>query len=228
MTVLDTVRHELIIDEGSARNILAGFMFKGEDVFKTVDSLSGGELSRLKLCLLMQRDVNFLILDEPTNHLDIQSREWIEEALDAFEGTILFVSHDRYFIRKFASSVCELEDGKLLRFDGDYESFREYRRIIEEERKREASVETRDDRPRQERIRKPSPKTLEKKLAAIEADISETEALLLDIEQEMEQHAADYVRLEELLSEKDSLSARLEELYGKWMETHQLMADIEP
>jgi ATPase subunit of ABC transporter with duplicated ATPase domains len=228
MSVLDTVRHELTIDEGSARNILAGFMFRGEDVFKTMDSLSGGELSRLKLCLLMQRDVNFLILDEPTNHLDIQSREWIEEALDAFEGTILFVSHDRYFIRKFASSVCELEDGKLLRFDGDYESFREYRRIIEEERKREASVETRDDRPRQERIRKPSPKTLEKKLAAIEADISETEALLLDIEQEMEQHAADYVRLEELLSEKDSLSARLEELYGKWMETHKLMEDTAP
>ena len=71
MSVLDTVRHELTIDEGSARNILAGFMFRGEDVFKTMDSLSGGELSRLKLCLLMQQDVNFLILDDPTNHLDI-------------------------------------------------------------------------------------------------------------------------------------------------------------
>ena len=140
MSVLDTVRHELTIDEGSARNILAGFMFRGEDVFKTMDSLSGGELSRLKLCLLMQRDVNFLILTS-FNHLDIQSREWIEEALDAFEGTILFVSHDRYFIRKFASSVCELEDGKLLRFNGDYESFREYKRILRK-KKGESSGKT--------------------------------------------------------------------------------------
>lgn len=228
MSVLETVRHELIIDEGTARNILAGFMFRGEDVLKTVGSLSGGELSRLKLCLLMQQDVNLLILDEPTNHLDIQSREWIEEALDAFEGTILFVSHDRYFIRKFASSVCELEDGKLLCFDGDYETFREYRRIVEEEKRRTASEESRTARPKRERARKPNPKALEKRLASIETDISETEARLMDIEQEMEQHASDYVKLEELLSEKDDLSAKLEVLYRKWMETHQLMGDGSP
>jgi len=225
LTVLDTVRNELVTDEGNARNILAGFMFRGEDVFKTVGSLSGGELSRLKLCLLMQRNVNFLVLDEPTNHLDIQSREWIEEALDAFEGTILFVSHDRYFIRKFASSVCELEDGKLFRFDGDYESFREYKRIMEEERKREAAGEQAASKPRQERTRKPSPKTLEKRLASIEADISGTEARLREIEQEMQDYASDYVKLEELLTEKEDLSARLEELYGKWMETRQAMEE---
>ena len=228
MSVLDTVRHELTIDEGSARNILAGFMFRGEDVFKTMDSLSGGELSRLKLCLLMQRDVNFLILDEPTNHLDIQSREWIEEALDAFEGTILFVSHDRYFIRKFASSVCELEDGKLLRFNGDYESFREYKRILEEEKKGESSGENRTAKPKQQRARRPGPGTLKKRLAVIEADISETEARLLDIEQDMQDNASDYVKLEELLSEKDELSAKLEALYRRWMETHKLMEDTAP
>jgi ABC-type multidrug transport system ATPase subunit len=203
-------------------------MFRGEDVFKTMDSLSGGELSRLKLCLLMQRDVNFLILDEPTNHLDIQSREWIEEALDAFEGTILFVSHDRYFIRKFASSVCELEDGKLLRFNGDYESFREYKRILEEEKKGESSGENRTAKPKQQRARRPGPGTLKKRLAVIEADISETEARLLDIEQDMQDNASDYVKLEELLSEKDELSAKLEALYRRWMETHKLMEDTAP
>lgn len=218
MTVLDTMRHELITDEGTARNILAGFMFRGEDVFKTVDSLSGGERSRLKLCLLMQQQVNFLILDEPTNHLDIQSREWIEEALDAFEGTILFVSHDRYFIRKFASSVCELEGGKLLFFDGDYESFREYKRAIEEEKKRAASESVKAEKPKQERSRKSTPKALAKKLAAVEAEISETEMRLQEIEQEMQQNAADYVKLEALLAEKDALSENLESLYEKWME----------
>jgi len=226
LTVLDTVRHELITDEGTARNILAGFMFRGEDVFKTVDNLSGGERSRLKLCLLMQQQVNLLILDEPTNHLDIQSREWIEEALDDFEGTILFVSHDRYFIRKFASSICELEDGKLLFFDGDYESFREYKRALGEEKKRVAAESRKEEKPRQERIKRPSPKALEKKLAAIEAEISETETCLLEIEQEMQQYAADYVKLEELLGEKDDLSGKLESLYEQWMELQQQMAEV--
>lgn len=228
LTVLDTVRHELITDEGTARNILAGFMFRGEDVFKTVSNLSGGERSRLKLCLLMQQQVNLLILDEPTNHLDIQSREWIEEALDAFEGTILFVSHDRYFIRKFASSVCELEDGKLLFFDGDYESFREYKRALEEEKRRSAAESRKEEKPKQERLRKPSPKALEKKLAAVEAEISEAETRLQEIEQEMQQYAADYVKLETLLCEKDELSGKLESLYEQWMALQQQMAEVAP
>ena len=135
LTILDTVRRELVIDEGSARNLLAGFLFTGEDVFKKVESLSGGERSRLKLCLLMQAGVNFLILDEPTNHLDIASREWMEEVLEDFEGTILFVSHDRYFIRKFAKRICELEDGKLYSFDGDYEEYRAWKRYDAQRKK---------------------------------------------------------------------------------------------
>lgn len=226
LTVLDTVRQELTVDEGTARNILAGFLFRGEDVFKTVDSLSGGELSRLKLCLLMQQNVNLLILDEPTNHLDIPSREWIEEALDAFEGTVLFVSHDRYFIRKFATAVCELENGKLFYFDGDYESFREYKRAIEEEKKR-AAAENGDKtaRPKPQRVKRPDPKALEKKLASIEADISKTEARMNDIEQEMRRYASDYVKLEELLNEKNELSAKQESLYEKWMEIRELLED---
>ncbi|MFQ9053428.1 MAG: ATP-binding cassette domain-containing protein [Oscillospiraceae bacterium] len=91
----------------TARNRLAAYQFQGEDVFKSVSVLSGGELSRLRLCMLMDEEINFLILDEPTNHLDIASREWIEEAVEALDGTLLFVSHDRYFINRFATRVWE-------------------------------------------------------------------------------------------------------------------------
>ena len=88
----------------AARDRLGAFLFQGEDVFKTVASLSGGEQSRLRLCMLMDEKINLLILDEPTNHLDIASREWVECAIEEFEGVLLFVSHDRYFVEKFADA----------------------------------------------------------------------------------------------------------------------------
>lgn len=221
MSVMETIRHEFIIDEGSARNMLAGFMFRGEDVFKAVGSLSGGELSRLKLCILMQRGVNFLILDEPTNHLDIQSREWVEEALDAFEGTILFVSHDRYFIRKFATSVCELENGVLSYFDGDYESFREYKRRVEEEERKNAAARKQTEKQAQEvKARRTDPAALMKKLAKLEGEIAEAERELSEIEQAMESNASDYEALNSLMAEKDSIAAKLDMLYKEWLEVH--------
>ena len=108
----------------SARNRLAAYEFRGEDVFKQVSVLSGGELSRLRLCMLMDEEVNFLILDEPTNHLDIASREWIEEAVEAFDGTLLFVSHDRYFIQRFATRVWELADGTITDYPMGFAQYR--------------------------------------------------------------------------------------------------------
>ena len=108
----------------TARDRLAAFHFTGEDVFKSVSVLSGGELSRLKLCILMDEEVNLLILDEPTNHLDIASREWIEEAVEAFDGTLLFVSHDRYFINRFATRIWMLENGQIIDFRGTFEEYR--------------------------------------------------------------------------------------------------------
>ncbi len=116
-TVLETLRSEIIVSEEKARSILAGFHFRAGDVMKKVDTLSGGEKSRLKLCLMMQHDVNFLLLDEPTNHLDIASREWIENCLTDFDGTILFVSHDRYFLNKFADKVWSIENGAVIRYN---------------------------------------------------------------------------------------------------------------
>jgi ATPase subunit of ABC transporter with duplicated ATPase domains len=116
-TMLEIVRDFTDATEERARSILAGFHFRANDVLKQAGSLSGGERSRLKLCLLMQGSVNLLILDEPTNHLDIESREWIEEAISNFGGTILFISHDRYFLDKFAETVWEMGDGAVVSYD---------------------------------------------------------------------------------------------------------------
>jgi len=124
-TILDTLQYGLDIPVGRARNILAGFHFRADDVMKKVGTLSGGEKSRLKLCIMMQNNVNFLILDEPTNHLDIASREWIENALYDFEGTMLFVSHDRYFLNKFANRVWSMDDGVITRYECGFEGYLE-------------------------------------------------------------------------------------------------------
>ena len=122
-TILETLRYTFDLTEEKARSILANFRFKAPDVIKKVGSLSGGEKSRLKLCMLMQEKVNFLILDEPTNHLDIESREWIEDAVADWEGTILFISHDRYFLNKFASRIWDMKDGQIADFYGSYDEY---------------------------------------------------------------------------------------------------------
>ena len=108
----------------AARDRLGAFLFQGEDVFKPVGKLSGGEQSRLRLCMLMDEKINLLILDEPTNHLDIASREWVEAAIEEFEGVLLFVSHDRYFVEKFAERIWELEDGHIRDFRCGYAKYR--------------------------------------------------------------------------------------------------------
>ena len=122
-TVLDTLRYTFGHTMEKARSILAGFRFNANDILKKVSSLSGGEKSRLRLCLLMQDKINFLILDEPTNHLDIESRKWIEDAVSDFEGTKLFISHDRYFLNKFASRIWSMKDGEIDDFHGSFEEY---------------------------------------------------------------------------------------------------------
>lgn len=218
LTLLEIVQRTLIVSEERARNLLAGFKFTGEDVFKTAESLSGGEKSRLKLCLLMQHDVNLLILDEPTNHLDIASREWIEEVLEGFDGTILFVSHDRYFIRKFAKTVCELEEGKLYYFDGGYEEYRQWKQYQIQQKQLENQKKSKEEKQKTDsRIKKPSPKAIEKKLTKVENEISHVESRLEDIEKDMEIYASDYEKLNELFSEKQELELKHEELLKEWV-----------
>jgi len=122
-TVLETFRNEYDIPEGKARSILTKFRFRTPDISKKVNSLSGGEKSRLKLCLLMQTTANFLIMDEPTNHLDIDSREWIEDAVADWDGTMLFISHDRYFLNKFATKIWSLKDSCIDEVIGDFDDY---------------------------------------------------------------------------------------------------------
>ncbi|WP_050613989.1 ribosomal protection-like ABC-F family protein [Bacillus testis] len=121
MTVLDTFREEVAVAEGEARHILAQFLFYGASVFKRVGGLSGGERMRLRLAQLMHSDLNLLLLDEPTNHLDIESKEVLEAALDSFEGTILAVSHDRYFLNTLFTKTFWLENETLQAYEGPYD-----------------------------------------------------------------------------------------------------------
>ena len=122
-TVLDTLKYASSLPENKVRTILSKFLFDTEGIAKKVKHLSGGEKSRLKLCLLMQNESNLLILDEPTNHLDISSREWIENAVADWGGTMIFISHDRFFLNKFATKIWSIKDGALEVFDGSFEEY---------------------------------------------------------------------------------------------------------
>lgn len=133
-TVLAYFKEEAGVEEGEARGLLAKYLFYGADVFKPVSMLSGGEWSRLRLALLVMKKPNLLVLDEPTNHLDIDSREALEEALDTYTGTVLAISHDRYFVNKLAGRVWELEDGKLTFYLGSFDEYRAKKREMENAR----------------------------------------------------------------------------------------------
>ena len=212
-TLYDTMLYEKNCTPQTARDRLGAFMFRGEDVFKTVKTLSGGEQSRLRLCMLMDEKINLLILDEPTNHLDIASREWIEAAVDEYEGTLLFVSHDRYFVDRFATRVWELEDGGIRDYKCPYAK---YRAIKEHEaaQKQPASAEKKEkkEKPKSQN----NNKALEKKLRAVERDVEKQEAVVAEFDPLIEAAAADYQELTRLLEEKAAAEARLEELMEQW------------
>ncbi len=198
----------------AARDRLGAFSFRGEDVFKPVSVLSGGEQSRLRLCMLMDEEINLLILDEPTNHLDIASREWIEEAVEAYEGALLFVSHDRYFINRFATRIWELENGVIT----DYPvSFPRYKEIKEREKTLAQS------QPKQEKKEvKPVPKgnraqqNARKQLTICERDMEKLEAEIRAAEAEMERSACDYEKYSAAYAQKEALDAQLLELMDRW------------
>ena len=212
-SLVNTLIYDLDCTAQTARNRLASFNFRGEDVFKPVSALSGGEQSRLRLCMLMDEKINLLILDEPTNHLDIQSREWIEEAVEEYEGNLLFVSHDRYFIDRFASRVWQLEQGQISDFKGTYQEFLEAK-----QRKKlpepavEAPQKVKKDKPK----RPGGTKNLEKEVTAAERAVSKAEEELKGLEEQIEASAADYVKLQELYQQRETVEAELMQLYENW------------
>ena len=210
-SMYDTVLYETKATPQQARDELAAFGFRGEKVFTPVSALSGGERSRLKLCMLMRSDVNLLILDEPTNHLDIASREWIESALSDYEGTLIFVSHDRYFIKQFATRVISFDGGcSITDYTGSYGDYLEY--ISRKSAYAKASTEKKSSPPKEKKERRAPSGT-----AKTEREIEKLEAQLRELEEQAEENSSDYLKLMELEEEKGKLTARLDELYELWL-----------
>ena len=213
-SLVDTMLYDLDCTPQAARDRLAAFRFRGEDVFKPVSALSGGEQSRLRLCMLMDAKINLLILDEPTNHLDIQSREWIEEAVEEYEGNLLFVSHDRYFIDRFATRIWMLEDGHITDFKGTYQAY-----LARKARLAALSVPApvKEEKPKKEKPKRPGgTKNLEKEVSAAERAVSKAEEQLEELSRQMEEAASDYKKLQELYEQKEQLEAELLDLYARW------------
>lgn len=217
-SLYDTMLYEKNCTPQVARDRLGAFMFQGEDVFKTVGNLSGGEQSRLRLCMLMDEKINLLILDEPTNHLDIASREWVEAAIEEFEGVLLFVSHDRYFIEKFAERIWLLEGGAIRDFRCGYQK---YRSILEHEAVAKQTVK----QPPKEKKEKPrgGTKDSEKLVRRLEREIEKQEAAISQLDHQIENAAADYQELSRLLGEKETAETQLMELMERW---EQAQSDV--
>lgn len=226
-TILDevwSVNQKLIQTE--VRSALAAFLFTGEDVFKKISVLSGGEKSRVSMLKLIFSEANFIILDEPTNHLDINSREILEAALSDYEGTMLIVSHDRYFIDKLATRIIDIGTKPPIDCVGNYTYFSTHFRkgaaaqIASDEpvaisEAKQNHMATKEERSR---IRK-----LEKQLADSEREIARLEGRLTELDDEMSAAATDHMKLIELTEEKSKTEQRLEELYEMWAEvTDQL------
>ncbi len=214
LSAADTVIDECHCTMQDARDSLGAFGFTGEDALKAVGTLSGGEQSRLRLCILMRSDVNLLILDEPTNHLDIPSREWMEDALSTYGEALLFVSHDRYFIEKFATRIWCFENGQITDFRGTFAEFRAWR-----ERQRAIAQAAKAAAPKAER--KPARQRTsdrEKQARRVEREITKAEERLKEIDAEYEANASDYKKLMELDAERAELGEKLDALYLEWEE----------
>ena len=210
-SLYDTMLYEKNCTPQMARDRLGAFLFQGEDVFKSVGNLSGGEQSRLRLCMLMDEKINLLILDEPTNHLDIASREWVEAAIEEFEGVLLFVSHDRYFIEKFAERIWLLEDGSIRDFPCGYQK---YRSILEHEAAAKPVISA-APKPKKEKPRGGT-KDSEKLVRKLEREIEKQEKQIADLDKKIEAASADYQELTRLLGEKEEAESVLLELMEQW------------
>ena len=210
-SLYDTMLYEKNCTPQVARDRLGQFLFQGEDVFKQVGNLSGGEQSRLRLCMLMDEKINLLILDEPTNHLDISSREWVEAAVEEFEGVLLFVSHDRYFIEKFAERIWLLDDGQIRDFPCGYQK---YRSILEHEAAAKvpavAVLKPKKEKP------KGGTKDADKLIRKLEREIEKQEQVIAHLDEKIEAAAADYQELTRLLAEKEAAEAVLMEQMEAW------------
>ena len=216
------------------RNVLAAFLFTGEDVFKRISDLSGGERGRVSLAKLVLSNANFLILDEPTNHLDIMSKEILEDALNGYEGTILYVSHDRYFINRTAHRILDLTEGQFVSYVGNYDYYLEKHdtvmaaieanapqnadadsAVAAKAAESEVKLDWKAQKEEQARLRKKENdlKKCEEKIAELEARISE-----IDTEMSDPTIGTQVAKLQELTKEQAACQEQLEKLYEQWEE----------
>lgn len=221
------------------RNTLAAFLFTGDDVFKLVGDLSGGEKGRLSLAKLMLSNANFLILDEPTNHLDMVSKEILEDALNSYTGTVLYVSHDRYFINKTCSRILELSNNTIINYIGNYDYYIEKRElqnnlVIENqtsdviEEASTATSSTKDDWKKQKELSRQKEK-LTKELNKVEDEINSLEEKKAKIEEDMANplFSRDAAKLISLQKDLESTNEKLDELFISWEEVSGQLEELE-
>ena len=227
-TIVDEIRQVSALSEEGARSFLGRFLFTGDDVFKPIGALSGGERSRVALALLTLQGSNFLVLDEPTNHLDLQSRQFLEEVLGEFEGTMLFVSHDRYFIDSLATKIWVIEDGVLIPYWGNYTDYRTRKRPIvldvpaapNDNRKGLPAAPTASKRHASparsgsKRVERLKVRTVED----VEREIEKVEARVKMVEETLNEAAlnGDAARLTQLSAEYEQLRAQSDILLAEW------------
>jgi ATP-binding cassette subfamily F protein 3 len=224
-TLFNEISDEVpLFNNTEIRTLLGSFLFQGDEVFKEVASLSGGERGRLSLLKLMLSKANFLLLDEPTNHLDIPSKEALEEALEAFEGTILLVSHDRYFLNKVCSKIFHLSEDGITEYLGNYDYYLEKQAELLDGPENKADAPTaktktqiKDER-KKEKERKAAEKKQRQEFEKIETDIHNIENEISKLETDMcdESLYNDHEKVVEITGQLDSLKNQLEQLYEKW------------
>ena len=244
-TIFDEIQDEYpYLNNTKVRNVLAAFLFRGEDVYKRIGDLSGGEQGRVSLAKLMLSKANFLILDEPTNHLDIQGREVLEDAINNYEGTVLYVSHDRYFINKTSSRILELFENRFDNYIGNYDYYLEKKEDVRRYGSSGADnsgskgavpvqpaivqdSEQKTDWLQQKELKK-NLQRLERTLKSTEEEIQKLEARnqVLDDEYQNPDIAADVGKLMELHKKHEKNDARLEELYEIWETTSEELSEL--
>ena len=204
------------------RNVLAAFLFTGEDVFKKIADLSGGERGRVSLAKLMLSNANFLILDEPTNHLDITSKEILENALNNYAGTILYVSHDRYFINQTATRILDLSPNGITSYIGNYDYYIEQQLVSTAQSEEKAAVVKEETETKKDWKRSKEEQARERKrqndIKKTETRIEELEQLLSSLEEEMSlpENATNVAKLTEITTRQAAATEELEALYETW------------
>jgi ATP-binding cassette subfamily F protein 3 len=224
-TVLEEAMYATGLDAPEARDLLGAFLFSGDDVFKKVSALSGGEKNRLSLAKIVASDANLLLLDEPTNNLDIPAREALEDALLKYRGTMFFISHDRYFLRKLATRVVELEEGSLVNYLGGYDYYRSHRRLDAKESgrggRRSPRRRVRPGLDKQQNV-------VATRLVAVEGEIDATERRVARLEKELatSELYTDGERSRKVVTEHRQLKSILEGLYEDWGELMQEAEEV--